>query len=53
MPTKHLYVSDDDVILWEEAEIIALRDNRSVSWVVHQALRTYLRLIAIKEKPSA
>ena len=46
MPTKHLYVSEDDLTLWEAAEAIALREHRSVSWVVHEALRTYLALAA-------
>lgn len=42
MATKHLYVSEDDMTLWEEAEIIALHEHRSVSWVVHEALRAYI-----------
>lgn len=43
MPTKHLYVTENDATLWEEAEIVALQEHRSVSWVVHEALRRYLR----------
>ena len=50
MATKHLYVSgDDDLKLWEEAEAVAARERRSVSWVVHQALKTYLRLVEVEE----
>ena len=48
MPTKNIYVSGDDATLWEEAEIVALKEHRSVSWVVHEALRRYLRAWAVE-----
>ena len=53
MATKHLYVSGDDLTLWEEAEIIALKEHRSVSWVVHEALRRYVRAWAIEADKQA
>lgn len=53
MPTKHLYVSEDDATLWEQAEVMASRDRRSVSWVIHEALRRYLRARAIEDDERA
>lgn len=53
MATKHLYVSEDDETLWEQAAVLASRERRSVSWVIHQALRTYLRTVAVEQDKAA
>lgn len=50
---KTVYVSAEDVTLWEQAAVMASRQRRSTSWVVHQALRRYLRQIAIEEAQRA
>jgi len=48
MAIKTLYVAEDDVTLWEQAGVMAARERRSVSWIVHEALRRYLRETAIE-----
>ena len=45
---KNVYVPADDVTLWEQAAVIASRERRSTSWIVHEALRRYLRETAIE-----
>jgi hypothetical protein len=41
-PNKTLYVREDDLPLWEHAERYATEQNRSVSAVVTDALKTFL-----------
>lgn len=53
MPTKHVYVPEEEVTLWEQAEVIASRERRSTAWVVGQALRMYLRQVAIEQDKQA
>ena len=53
MPTKNVYVSEDEVTLWEQAAVLASRERRSVAWVIHQALRMYLRAVAIEDDKKA
>lgn len=53
MPTKNLYVSEADLTLWEQASVLASRERRSVAWVIHQALRMYLRAVAIEDDKKA
>lgn len=48
MAVKNVYVSSEDETLWEQAGVLASRERRSTSWVVHQALRMYLRAVAIE-----
>lgn len=42
MPNKTLYVRDEDVSLWENAEKAAKKARQSVSSVVAAALHAYL-----------
>lgn len=44
-----MYVSAEDETLWEQAGVLAARERRSVAWIVNQALRTYLRQVAIED----
>lgn len=55
MPTKHLYVEEsvEATALWEQAAAVAIRERRSVSWIVHEALRMYLRAVAIEQDKQA
>jgi len=48
MAVKNVYVSSEDVTLWEQAEVLAARERRSVAWVVHEALKMYLRAVAVE-----
>lgn len=41
-PNRTLYVRDDDLPLWERAESYAAEQNRSVSAVVAEALKSFL-----------
>jgi len=49
MAAKTVYVGADEVTLWEQAAVLASRERRSVSWVLHEALRRYLRERAIED----
>jgi len=50
MAAKTVYVGAEDETLWEQAAVLASRERRSVAWVVHEALRRYLREAAIEAK---
>jgi hypothetical protein len=50
MAIKSVYVSSEDETLWEQAGVAAARARRSVAWVVHEALRTYLRELALQDE---
>jgi sulfur transfer complex TusBCD TusB component (DsrH family) len=49
MAVKTVYVSEDDVTLWEQMGVVASRERRSVSWVLHEAIRCYLRELALED----
>lgn len=48
MPAKTVYVSSEDLTLWEQAGVLAARERRSTAWVISQALRMYLRAVAVE-----
>lgn len=49
MPAKTVYVSNEDLTLWEQAGVLAERERRSTAWVISQALRMYLRAVAVEQ----
>jgi hypothetical protein len=54
MATRNIYTSaEDEENLWKQAEVLASRERRSVSWVVAEALRMYLRSVAIEQDKQA
>jgi len=53
MAQKTIYVSEDELTLWEQAGVLASRERRSTSWVIHEALRAYLREWALREDQRA
>ncbi len=48
MPAKTVYVSNEDLALWEQAGVLAERERRSTAWVISEALKMYLRAVAIE-----
>ena len=50
MAAKTVYVCEEDVTLWEQIGVIAQRQRRSTSWILHEALRYYLRGTAIEQE---
>jgi len=53
MAQKTIYVSEDELTLWEQAGVLASRERRSTSWVIHEALRRYLRQQALDDARKA
>lgn len=53
MSTKTVYVPEEDVTLWEQMGVIASRERRSVSYILHDAIRRYLQQTAVEEVEKA
>ena len=50
MAVKSVYVSSEDETLWEQAGVMAARQRRSTAFIVHEALRSYLRETALQDE---